>query len=264
MLCAQGGPEQSRNPSNYLPMKQLKMRKGSSVSTDRTRQYSTSTTFNITVLISGSGTNLQALIDACQPGKVLNNARITHVISNRNDAYGLERAKNAGIYTSYHNLVSYKKKQPDTEAGTKQARDQYDVDLAQIITTRIPAPDLVVCAGWMHILSKSFITALKSADIAIINLHPALPGEFSGANAIERAYEAFQKGEVTGTGVMVHHVINEIDAGKPVVVKDVPIKQGETLSELETRIHEVEWRAIVDGTWMVLRDLEEKRNKEGR
>ena len=233
------------------------------VPTDRSRQYSTSTTFNITVLISGSGSNLQALIDACAPGGRLPHGKIIHVISNRKDAYGLERAKKAGIPTSYHNLVAYKKKQPDTEAGVKAARRAYDRDLAQIILTHIPCPDLVVCAGWMHILSGPFISSLKSATVPIINLHPALPGQFNGSNAIGRAWDAFQRGEIVSTGVMIHHVISEVDAGKPIVVKEVEIRQGELESELETRIHEVEWKAIVEGTGIVLKDLEDQRRREG-
>ncbi|RMZ82933.1 hypothetical protein DV737_g1805, partial [Chaetothyriales sp. CBS 132003] len=234
-----------------------------SISTDRLQQYSDSTTFDITVLISGSGSNLQALIDACQPGGLLPNARVTQVISNRKDAYGLVRAQKAGIATSYHNLVAYKKEQADTAAGRQQAREQYDRDLAQKILTHIPSPDLVVCAGWMHILSSGFITALTSAGVPIINLHPALPGQFSGANAIGRAWEAFQRGEISETGVMIHHVISEVDAGEPVVVKRVDLRTGESQSELETRIHQVEWKAIVHGTGIVLRKLKDERRRAG-
>ena len=97
----------------------------------------------------------------------------------------------------------------------------------------------------------------------IINLHPALPGQFNGANAIGRAFEAFQKEEITGTGVMIHHVISEVDAGKPIVVKEVQIKKGESEDDLETRIHEVEWKAIVEGTGIVLRGLEDQRRRDG-
>ena len=75
--------------------------------------------------------------------------------------------------------------------------------------------------------------------IPCINLHPALPGAFDGAQAIERAYEAFQKGEITKTGVMVHRVIKEVDRGEPLVVREIEIKQGDTIKDLETRIHEV-------------------------
>lgn len=242
------------------------------ISTDKSRAYSNSGSFNLTVLISGSGTNLQALIDACgqappsrngpPPKRLLPQAEITHVISNRKDAYGLTRARDANIATTYHNLVSYKNKYPKTEDGIREARKQYDADLAQMILTHIPSPDLVVCAGWMHILSPVFINALAAANVPIINLHPALPGQFNGANAIGRAYEAFQRGEITHTGVMVHYVVAEVDMGEPVVVKEVECKAGESQEDLEKRIHETEWQLLVEATGEVLNQLEEKRRTE--
>lgn len=269
MLCAQGHSNiNPANPPVYLSMATLPSsskkstpykRTTMSQSTDQTRKYSTSTTFNITVLVSGSGSNLQALIDACKPTSTLSNARISHVISNRKEAYGLTRASQAHIPTTYHNLVAYKKKQPQTEAGTKAARTHYDADLAQIILTHIPCPDLVVCAGWMHILSEHFIKALQSASVPIINLHPALPGKFNGANAIGRAYEAFQRGEIATTGVMIHHVIGEVDMGRPIVTEEVEIRHGEELAQLEERIHQVEWRAIVEGVRLELKELVNER-----
>ncbi|KAJ9602557.1 Bifunctional purine biosynthetic protein ADE5,7 [Cladophialophora chaetospira] len=243
-----------------------------SVSTDQSRKWSNSTSFNLTVLISGSGTNLQAIIDACgqapslkdrsAPRRLLPNARVGHVISNRKDAKGLTRAQDAGIYTTYHNLLQYKKRFPDTEAGVNAARTQYDAELAQKILTHIPCPDLVICAGWMHILSPGFVNALAAANVPIINLHPALPGQFDGANAIGRAFEAFQRGEISKTGVMVHYVIEEVDRGEPILQKEVEIKVGENQEELEDRIHQVEWKLIVEATGKVLETLEEKRRRE--
>ena len=206
----------------------------------------------ILVLISGNGSNLQALIDACNTPR-LPSSRIIRVISNRKDAYGLARARNASIPTSYHNLVKYKKQQPATEAGVRLAREAYDQDLAQMILD--DKPDTVVCAGWMHILSSSFVDVLSGADIAIINLHPALPGQFNGAGAIHRAYEAFQKNEINHTGVMVHHVISEVDMGAPLVMREIPILKGESEEELEDRIHKEEWDVIVKGTAKAIREL---------
>lgn len=245
---------------------------GKFFSTDKSRAYSTSTSFNLTVLISGSGSNLQALIDACgqappsktkpSPRRSLPHADITHVISNRREAYGLARAQEARIPVTYHNLLAYKKRHPDTAAGVEAARNQYDTDLAQKILTQIPSPDLVVCAGWMHILSPVFIRALAAANVPIINLHPALPGQFTGSNAIGRAYEAYQRGEITGTGIMVHYVVDEVDMGEPVMVKEVECLPGEPQSALEERIHKAEWRLIVDATGKVLQDLEDKRRLE--
>ena len=206
---------------------------------------SSTTTRTLLVLISGSGTNLQALIDACKSNEIPH-TRVARVISNRKSAYGLERARAADIPTSYHNLVAYKKRYPDTQEGIQAAREAYDIDLAKEIVEE--KPSLVVCAGWMHILSTPFITALQRASISIINLHPALPGAFNGSNAIGRAWEAFQHGGIAATGVMVHYVISEVDMGTPILVRDVECKVGESESELESRIHEVEWEVIVQGT----------------
>lgn len=130
----------------------------------------------ITVLISGTGTNLQTVIDKIAAGEL--NATIVRVISNRKDVYGLERAAKANIPTQYHNLVKYKKQHPATEEGVQAAREQYDVELARLILE--DKPELVVCLGFMHILSPQFLEPLERAQTRIINLHPALPGAFNG------------------------------------------------------------------------------------
>ena len=160
----------------------------------------------ILVLISGNGTNLQALIDASANSKIPD-VEIVHVISNRKDAYGLQRAEKAGISTSYHNLLQYKRQHRDQSA--EKIRAIYDKDLADMVLKK--SPDLVVCAGFMHILADTFLQPLQEADVSIINLHPALPGQFNGVDAIARAYQAFQRQEITKTGVMIHYVISEVD-----------------------------------------------------
>jgi phosphoribosylglycinamide formyltransferase len=130
----------------------------------------------ITVLISGSGTNLQALID--DKDSKLQNSTIIRVISNRKAAYGLTRAQKAGIPTTYHNLVAYKKKfgssQDSSSAakGDEKAREEYDKDLAKLVLA--DGPDLVVCAGFMHILSPGFLEPLEESGVRIINLHPGM------------------------------------------------------------------------------------------
>ncbi|KAF1917306.1 phosphoribosylglycinamide formyltransferase [Ampelomyces quisqualis] len=206
---------------------------------------------NLTVLISGNGSNLQALIDACTSGK-LPNTRITHVVSNRKAAYGLERAVKASIATTYHNLVPYKKKHPE---NTDTARQQYDADLAAIILALDPRPSLIVCAGWMHIVTPSFLTPIAQAGIKIINLHPALPGEFAGAGAIERAWKAGQEEGLKRTGVMIHEVIAEVDAGAAIVTQEVELREGEGVDGLEERMHAVEHGLIVEGTRRVLEGM---------
>ncbi|KLO12521.1 phosphoribosylglycinamide formyltransferase [Schizopora paradoxa] len=207
----------------------------------------------IVVLISGSGTNLQALIDA-QNGPLLPKTRIIRVISNRKAAYGLTRATSAGIATAYLALQPYLKTNPG------KTREDYDEEIARLVlgTEDDQRPDLVVLAGWMHILGERFLSVLEgkasgssssssspNTPIPVINLHPALPGAFDGANAIERAYAAFQEGSVTKTGCMVHHVIKDVDRGAPIIVREIPFEPGEALEEFEKRLHAVEWEIVV-------------------
>jgi phosphoribosylglycinamide formyltransferase-1 len=182
----------------------------------------------LVVLISGNGSNLQAMIDAIQSGII--KAEISAVISNKRDAYGLERARKANIPA----LVLPKMKE--------QTREEYDAQLAQAVQHY--APDWVILAGWMRILSMHF---LRHFPNRVINLHPALPGTFPGTHAIERAYEAFQRGEIQETGVMVHLVPDEgVDAGPVLAQAQVAILPGDTLADLETRIHQTEHRLLVD------------------
>lgn len=124
-------------------------------------------------------------------------------------------------------------------------------------------PDIVVLAGWMHILSERFIEIVEGRatlddleppkmPIPAINLHPALPGAFDGANAIDRAYEAFQKGEIDHSGCMVHRVVKDVDRGEPIIVREVVIERGEPLECFEERLHKVEHEIIVEATKKVL------------
>jgi len=182
----------------------------------------------LVVLISGNGSNLQAMIDAIHIGTL--KAEISAVISNQRDAYGLERAQKAGIPV----VVLPKMKE--------QTREEHDAQLAQAVQHY--APDWVVLAGWMRILSMHF---LRHFPHRVVNLHPALPGTFPGTHAIERAYEAFQRGEIQETGVMVHLVPDEgVDAGPVLAQTSVKILPGDRLEDLETRIHQTEHRLLVD------------------
>ncbi|KAJ2780783.1 phosphoribosylglycinamide formyltransferase [Coemansia javaensis] len=192
----------------------------------------------IVVLISGSGTNLQALIDAERQGRL--GGSIALVVSNRKGAYGLVRAAEAGIPTAVRTLKEYR------DAG--RSREEYDRDLAEHIAAT-QAPDLVVLAGWMHILSPAFIDRFSRR---IVNLHPALPGELDGAHAIDRAYAEFAAGRRTRTGIMVHYVIPEVDKGEPILVEEVPCVEGDTLEALEARIHAAEHRLLPQAVSLVL------------
>ncbi|KAI9103289.1 phosphoribosylglycinamide formyltransferase [Phlyctochytrium arcticum] len=215
----------------------------------------------IVVLISGNGSNLQALIDASKTGQL--SAEIALVVSNRKGAYGLTRAANAGIPTLTVSLKEFK------DAG--KSRVEFDNDVAKKIKRRLAelypvpsstsdpstsneiTPDLIVLAGWMHILSPDFLQHFHPGQI--INLHPALPGAFDGAHAIDRAYAAFKAGDIKETGVMVHKVIPEVDRGEVVLQEAVPILKTDTLEDLENRIHSVEHGLIVKGAEVMVQRL---------
>ncbi len=189
-------------------------------------------TAKLAVLISGNGSNLQAIIDAAAAGSL--SAQVAVVVSNRKDAYGLERARQAQIPACYHPLKPYR------DAG--RSRAGYDADLAALLHEY--APDWIVLAGWMHILSDSF---LRCFPARVVNLHPALPGQFPGAHAIDDALAAFARGEIDQTGVMVHLVPDErVDEGPPLATEPVPIHPGDTHKTLAARIHTVEHRLLVD------------------
>jgi formyltetrahydrofolate-dependent phosphoribosylglycinamide formyltransferase len=185
----------------------------------------------LVVFISGSGTNLQAIINACQ-NKTLN-AEIALVVSNRKAAYGLERAKAANIPTLYFPLKPY------TDAG--KARAIYDADLAEAIKPY--KPDLIVLAGFMHIFSPIFTEVFPNT----INLHPALPGQFPGAHGIEDAFNAFKRGEIKKSGCMIHVVTPELDAGPVIATRIVPFEKDETLESFAMRLHAAEHELIIEG-----------------
>ncbi|GAA5970360.1 hypothetical protein JCM11641_001678 [Rhodosporidiobolus odoratus] len=308
--------------------------------------------WRITVLISGSGSNLQALLDALPASHPLHSSQITAVFSSRSDAKGLTRAKSAtpSVPAEAFPLLRWRKARE--QQGQSATREEWEQDLAQ--KTRETKPDLVVLAGWMLILSSSFLEALtrdwdeaspspgtldplppvtslpsydptgslcssglptpgtspyspplhstlKGNPIPIINLHPALPGQFPGAHAIKDAWEAFNvpssstllsatqaaagalegiadaapapaEGEkaaqvaaeqadgagprrITKTGIMIHRVIPLLDAGAPVLTRDVSLVEGESLEDLETRIHEVEHEGIVEAVRIITEEL---------
>ncbi|KAI7889174.1 phosphoribosylglycinamide formyltransferase [Mucor mucedo] len=195
----------------------------------------------IVVLISGSGTNLQALINATQEGSLKGN--IIAVVSNRKNAFGLERAKKAGIPTETFSLKQFK--------DNGKTRVDFDIYVAKTIQEKYH-PDLVILAGWMHILSPEFLSFFTNN---VMNLHPALPGQFDGAHAIDRAFEAFKKGEVKNTGIMVHKVIADVDRGDVILQREVPIYETDTLEDLENRIHSFEHQLIVEGAQAFLNEL---------
>ncbi len=185
-------------------------------------------TAKLVVLISGGGSNLQAIINAIAVGRL--DVEIELVVSNRPNAFGLHRAQQAGIPTC---VLPYKRRQ--------QSRMAYDLQLAEVVGG--VSADLIVLAGWMHILSAEFLAHFPQQ---IINLHPALPGQFPGTHAIERAFVAFEAGRIRESGCMVHYVIPEVDAGEVIAQRVVPFRVGDNLEQFEARMHSAEHQLIVD------------------
>ena len=193
-------------------------------------------TTRLVVLISGNGSNLQAILDACASGQLP--ASVVCVISNKADAYGLTRARNAGVEAIYF------------AKQANESRQEYDARLADEVTSK--QADYIVLAGWMRILSSAFLSSFPNR---VINLHPALPGTFPGTHAIERAYEAYQRGQITHTGVMVHLVPDEgVDNGPVLATEIVPIHKDDTLQTLEARVHEAEHQLLVNTLKKILEE----------
>jgi phosphoribosylglycinamide formyltransferase-1 len=191
----------------------------------------------LVVLVSGNGTNLQAVLDACSAGELP--AEVVAVVSDKPNAYALQRAATAGV--------------PSVHIGPhpNEERADYDARLTDIVAGF--APDFVVLAGWMRILTKDFLGWFPDR---VVNLHPARPGELPGTRAIERAWQEALAGQRTSTGVMVHLVPDEgVDDGPLLATVDVPILPDDTLESLEARVHAVEHRLLVDTIRSLCLDL---------
>lgn len=172
---------------------------------------------NIGVLISGSGSNLQSLIDHIQEGTL--DARISLVVSSRPDAYGIECAKKAGIPVLVMNREAY----VDAAAANKRIAD----------ALKEAGVQYVVMAGYMRMVTAEVLDAFPDR---VVNLHPALLPSFKGAHAIQ---DAFDFG-VKVTGVTVHFANADYDKGPIIAQRAVEVREGDTLDTLEARIHAVE------------------------
>jgi phosphoribosylglycinamide formyltransferase-1 len=173
---------------------------------------------NLAVIISGGGSNLQALIDACSKPDFP--AQITVVISNRPDAFGLERAKDAWIpaevvdHTQYPNRETF-------EAAIQDVLENYPVDL-------------ICLAGFMRILTAKFVERWPGK---IINTHPALLPKFGGKGMYgEHVHAAVLAAGETESGASIHYVIPEVDQGPVILQKTVPVLQGDTVETLAARV----------------------------
>ncbi|WP_220720705.1 phosphoribosylglycinamide formyltransferase [Agarivorans litoreus] len=168
---------------------------------------------NIVVLISGSGTNLQAIIDACKEGRI--NASISAVVSNKADAYGLERAKQAAINTVVVNPKEY------------SDRESYDMALAEVIEQH--NADLIVMAGFMRILSQAFVERFSGK---MLNIHPSLLPKYQGLNTHQRAIDAQDQEH----GCSIHFVTPELDGGPVILQAKVPVFSDDDAETLAARV----------------------------
>ncbi len=188
-------------------------------------------TARLVVLASGSGSNLQAILDATADGRL--DAEVVLVVVNRRSAYAAERADAAGVPSVFRPLGPFREQHPD---DPRAAREAYDAALgAEVADAR---PDLVVQAGWMHLFTSAFLDRFPEM---VVNLHPALPGAFPGAHAIDDAWAAHERDGLDHTGVMVHLVPDEgVDDGPVLASERVAIHPDDDRASLEARIHEVE------------------------
>ena len=194
---------------------------------------------NIAVMVSGGGTNLQAVIDAIEAGRI-HDARITRVISNKKDAYALERAGKAGIEAVAVSRADY---------GT---RDEFDKALLRALDEA--APDLVVLAGFLVVLSPEIISRYRGH---MINIHPSLIPSFCGEGyyGLKVHEEALKRG-VKVTGATVHFVDEGCDTGPIIMQKAVEVEPGDTPETLQRRVMEqAEWKILAETIDRIARGL---------
>jgi len=168
---------------------------------------------NIVVLISGNGSNLQAIIDACKQKKI--NGTLRAVFSNKADAFGLERAREAGI--AAHAL----------SASQFASREAFDRELVQEIDAY--APDVVVLAGYMRILSPAFVAHYAGR---LLNIHPSLLPKYPGLNTHRQVLE---NGDAEH-GTSVHFVTDELDGGPVILQAKVPVFEGDSEEDVTARV----------------------------
>ena len=173
--------------------------------------------FKIAVLISGNGSNLEALINACKKNVI--SGSIDIIISNNPDAYGIQRAKNHSI--------DYK------IVDNNRFKTREDFDKALVEELEDSNPDLVVLAGFMRILTPVMIEAFKNK---IINIHPSLLPKYPGLDT----HNSVMKNGDLKHGVTIHFVNEVLDSGKIIAQGEISVNPKETLEELKTRIHAIE------------------------
>ena len=196
--------------------------------------------FRIVVLVSGEGTNLQAIINSSKNNLLPLN--ICGVISDK-ECNALVRANNNGINT-YN--ISYKNK----------TQEDFDLEVGDVIEKL--NVHLVILAGYMRVITNKLIERFDN----IINIHPALPGKYPGINSIERAYNDFLNNKTKKTGVMVHKVIEKVDAGQVIDYVEIDINGDDTLESLTKRVKQVEKPLLLNSIMKVLMSKKKDTNRE--
>nr|WP_317358503.1 phosphoribosylglycinamide formyltransferase [uncultured Tyzzerella sp.] len=192
--------------------------------------------FKIGVLVSGGGTNLQAIIDSIN-NKIIKNAKIETVVSNKEDAFALQRAKSNNIETKIIKIKDFENKELYENTLINYLKDK---DL-----------DLIVLAGFMVILSENFVNNFKNK---IINIHPSLIPAFSGAGyyGIKVHQGVLQRG-CKITGATVHFVTEEADGGPIIIQKEVFVDDDDTAETLQKRVmEEAEWIILPQAINLIL------------
>ncbi len=201
---------------------------------------------NIGVLISGGGTNLQALIDNVENGRI--NARIRLVISNKKDAYGLERARKHGIKALYIDRRNF--------ASEEDFNDQIIKELKALDI------ELVVLAGYLKLLSKRFI---QSYNMKIINIHPSLIPSFAGKGYYgERVHQAVLDRGVKFTGATVHFVDEGTDTGPIILQEIVRVEEDEDLESIKEKVLEIEHDILIQAVKLYCQGRLEVRDRKVR
>lgn len=193
--------------------------------------------FKIGVLVSGGGTNLQAIIDNIKNGKI--NAKIETVFSNKEDAYALKRAKDNNIETKVLKIKDFESKELFEKALIDYLQEK------QL--------DLIVLAGFMVILSEKFT---KTFENKIINIHPSLIPAFSGAGYYGlKVHEGALERGIKIAGATVHFVTEEADAGPIIIQKEVYVEDDDTPETLQKRVMEqAEWKILPEAINLIIND----------
>lgn len=199
---------------------------------------------NIGVLISGGGTNLQALIDNIENKNI--NGKIKLVVSNKKDAYGLKRAEKNGVEAIYMDRKKF------------DSKSEYDKKLIEEFKTR--NIELIVLAGYLKVLSSEFISEY---NMRIINIHPSLIPSFSGKGYYgDRVHKAALDRGVKVSGATVHFVDEGTDTGPIIIQKCVELDEGENLESLKSKILKIEHEILVEAVKLYCENMLEVNNSK--